>query len=205
MADPMKAAIMATAIGILYVGGPYGFAAAFLFYIFASAGWNRLGGWPEGWYRLRGIDYLQDYIIGPTGKVERPFIKIKDLQVHSPAKFSYQASGSPVSGDYVLGDNKCKIANPKGAPAYVHTFDDSRAIPIWDRDSPRMDPALVHAGYKNDVLERRHKLNQPPQRLKWGLLGFFVVLTFILSFAALYYTILYGVNVNCALHTRACI
>jgi hypothetical protein len=206
MADPIKIALMATSIGIVYViPGQAGIGAAFVFYLIANAVWTRLGGWPEGWYRITGTDYLQDYIIGPTGKVERPFIRMKDLETHSPAKFTHKAQGAQKEGDYFLGDNYCRIANPKNAPAYIHTFDDSRAIPVWNRDLPRMDAALVHAGYKNDVLERMHKLNVPQQRLKWGILGFFIVVTFVLSFAALYYTILYGVNVNCALHTKACI
>jgi hypothetical protein len=199
--DPIKAAIMIGALAILY---RFGTGPAIIFYFVFVTAWNRLGAWPEGWYRLMGIDYMQDYIIGPTGKVERPFIKLKDLETHSPAKFEHQAQGAQKKGDYFLGNNECKIANPKNAPAYIHVFNDARPIPVWKRDGPLMDPALVHAGYKNDVLERRHKLNQKPQTLKWGILGFFLILTFIISFASLYYTILYGVNVNCVLHTKAC-
>ena len=204
MTDPIKLSIMGAAIGILYVGGPNGFPAAIIFYFIANTAWNRLGGWPEGWYRIIGTDYLQDYIIGPTGKIERPYIKLKDLETHSPAKFTFTTQGAKKEGDFFLGDNNCKFSNPKNAPAYLHTFDDARPIPVWNRDTPRMDATLVHAGYKNDILERRHRLNQQPQRLKWGILGFIIILCLVFSFAAAYYSILYGLNANCALHTKAC-
>src|SRR5207249_11662348 len=95
-------------------------------------------------------------------------------------------------------------------------LDDSRAIPVFGREpdatkadgtlvpKAKVDPFLVHAAFKNDVHERRHTLNVKPGKLKWGIFGFLIALSVMLSFAAVYYTVLYGINMNCALHTKAC-
>src|SRR5437867_2069152 len=94
--------------------------------------------------------------------------------------------------------------------------DDVRPIPIFGREpdvvtasgvlvpKAKVDPMLVHAAYSNDALERRHKLNVKTGNLKWGLFGTILLLSFILSFAAVFYTYYFGINVNCALHTKAC-
>src|SRR6266571_892958 len=200
MADPIKLLILLTALGIYYefglAGSPQiGLGVAFLFYFFLNAIWNRMGGWPEAWYRVRGITYRQFYVILPNRQIG-PKDKTGEYFV-------------PTRGEEMFN-------NPHGAPAGLWNWDDVRPIPIFGREpdvvtasgvlvpKAKVDPMLVHAAYSNDALERRHKLNVKSGNLKWGLFGTILLLSFILSFAAVFYTYYFGVNVNCALHTKAC-
>ena len=54
------------------------------------------------------------------------------------------------------------------------------------------------------MFERRAHLNVKTSNLKWGIFGFLIALAVIFDFAIIFYTYYFGVNVNCALHTKAC-
>lgn len=163
--------------------------------------WSRAGGWPIAWYRIRGVNYLQAYIIGATTKVERPTIRFDRLEQHTPPSFKWQG------GDYVLGDNDHKFANPYGAPAYLYNFDDSRPLPIMktpidDKNNPlpKMDPLLVRAGYHNGNLEKLHGLTEKGHVARDSV----VVLLLVVGVMAAILSAWYSYNATCAVHSIAC-
>jgi len=222
MADPIKLLILLTALGIYYefglAGTPQmGLGVAFLFYFFLNAIWNRMGGWPEAWYRVRGITYRQFYVILPNRRIGRYLMKESQLKIGSAARGEIQIGAKDKTGEYFVPTRGEEMFNnPHGAPAGLWNWDDVRPIPIFGREpdvvtasgvlvpKAKVDPMLVHAAYSNDALERRHKLNVKTGNLKWGLFGTLLLFSFILSFAAVFYTYYFGINVNCALHTKAC-
>ena len=218
MSDPIKISFMLVAFGIIYIGNgtPASFGTALVFYFIVNAAWNAAGGWPEAWYRVRHIDYRQFYVIAPNRRILRPLVRESDLKVGGSARAEIQITkektaeyGVPTSADEMFN-------NPHGAPASLHNWDDYRPIPVFGREpnaltadgtsipKAKIDPMLIHAAYKNDVLERRHRLNIKTSNLKWGIFGFMIVIAVILSFAAVYYSIYYGLNNACALHSKAC-
>lgn len=174
------------------------------------------GGWPEAWYRVTGTSYRAFYIIMSNRRIQ-PFLKKdSELKVGSAARASIQITkektgdyGVPTEGDEIFD-------NPHGAPSSIHNWDDFRPIPIFGREpdaikadgsmvpKAKIDSFLIHKAYENDMLERRHKLTVKSSKVKWGIFGFLIALTLIFEFAVLYEVILYGVNMNCALHTKAC-
>jgi len=218
MADPMKILFIMTAFAIIYMfqGSQAGFGAAIVFYFFANGIWNRLGAWPEAWYRVRGITYRQFYIFLPNRRIGRYLKTESQLKIGSAARAQIEIAKDKTGEYFIPSQGDEMFANPHGAPASLHNWDDSRAIPVFGREpyateadgtlvpKAKVDPFLVHAAFKNDVHERRHTLNVKPGKLKWGIFGFLIALSVMLSFAAVYYTVLYGINMNCALHTKAC-
>ncbi|HEX9240517.1 MAG TPA: hypothetical protein VF910_07700 [Candidatus Bathyarchaeia archaeon] len=210
--------ILMTAVGIVYMfgGAGTGIGIAFVFYFFANGIWNKLGAWPEGWYRIRQIPYRQLYVFTPNRRIDRYLKRESELKIGSAARAELSITKDK-TGEYFIptrGDEM--FDNPNGAPASLYNWDDVRPIPVFGREpdalaadgklvpKAKIDPMLVHQAYKNDFLERRHKLNVHQSNLKWGLFGFLIAFTVILAFASLFYTYYFGVNVNCALHTKAC-
>jgi hypothetical protein len=178
--------------------------------------WNRAGGWPEAWWRVTNTAYRQFYVILPNRRIGRPLVKESDLKIGSAARAQIQITKEK-KGDYgVPTEGDEMFQNPHGAPASLHNWDDFRPIPVFGREpdankadgttipKAKIDPFLIHKAYENDLLERRHKLNQKTSNLKWGVFGFLIVVAVMLAFASVFYTYYFGVNVNCALHTKAC-
>lgn len=178
--------------------------------------WNRLGGWPEAWYRVTGTTYRQLYVFLPNRRIGRFLKKESELKVGSAARAELQITKEK-KGDFMIPtEGNEMFNNPAGAPASIYNWDDVRPIPIFGREpdankadgttvpKAKIDPFLIHKAYENDLLERRHKLNQKSSNVKWGIFGFLIALSVMLSFAAVFYTYYFGVNLNCALHTKAC-
>lgn len=143
-------------------------------------------------------------------------MKQSDLKIGSAARAEIQLTKT-VTGDYLIptqGDEM--FDNPNGAPSSLYNWDDARPIPVFGREpdalaadgrlvpKAKIPPMLVHRAYVNDFLERRHKLNIKQGNLKWGIFGFLIALAVIFDFAILFYSYYFGINVNCALHTKAC-
>lgn len=198
------------------LGTGLGFIVALPFYIFSNAIWNRLGGWPEAWYRVTGTSYRQLYVILPNRRIGRFLRKESELLIGSAARAEIQFTKEKKGEYFIPTRGEEMFNNPAGAPASLHNWDDTRPIPLFGREpdalsadgslipKAKIDPMLIHQAFKNDVLERRHKLNVKQSNLKWGIFGFLIAIGVIFDFAIVYYTIFYGVNVNCALHTKAC-
>ena len=116
---------------------------------------------------------------------------------NSTPRFSYEGA------DYFTGGPDETIY-AFGMPNWVYERGDSRPL-LLRHKGEIMSATKIHAAFYDDSIERFNALKQPaPGRLKWGLFGFAIVLILILSMASVTYTYLFGVNMNCALHTRAC-
>jgi hypothetical protein len=139
-----------------------------------------------------------------------------ELKVGSAARNEVQLTKEKIGEYFVPTRGDEMFDNPNGAPAAIYNWDDCRPIPVFGREpdalaadgklvpKAKIDPMLVHQAYKNDFLERRHRLNIRQGNLKWGIFGFLIAITVILAFTSVFYTYYFGINVNCALHTKAC-
>jgi hypothetical protein len=148
--------------------------------------------------------------------MDRYLRKDSELKIGSAARTEIEITKDKV-GEYFLPTREEEMFNnPHGAPASIHDWSDCRPLVLFGQEpdalgadgklikKAKADPFLVHNAYKNDFLERRHKLNIKQGNLKWGVFGFLIAVTVILAFASVFYTYYFGVNVNCALHTKAC-
>ena len=164
--------------------------------------WQRIGGWPEGYYILAGIDYFQAYIIQANMKVRRELIKMSKVRTHSAAIFSIGKGDNAV--DYVMPTRDVeKFANPHNAPAGIYNHDDPRAIPVKDREIQKVDPNLLHTVLNNDALE---KLNTPEaQRKALRQQTTILVLLGFIAFMASMISAYYAYNAACAAHSPVCI
>lgn len=158
--------------------------------------WNRAGGWPIAYYRLRGIDYFQAYVIQSNRKIARPTIKEKDIQHHSPAKFTWKG------GDYLIPTKDAeRFANPFNAPAALYEFDDSRPVPVFDRTAPKCDPLLIHAGFNNDLTVKFGRLGVKMKKADQAFLVILVMVAVMAAVLAAYYSY----NAACAVHSPVCV
>ena len=164
---------------------------------FAYRTWSRGGGWPEAYYRLRGWNYFQEYFITESGKIERPVFKFSDVKHHSPSMIRWKRTG----GDYQIGIDNARFANPHNAPAWLHRYDDSRPIPVNKVDGQKCDPSLISNGFDDHSFEELNKTGQ-----KGGLLqqnkSTVLFLLGIVGLIAI--DLWYNYNVNCALRTVIC-
>lgn len=219
MADPIKILFIFTAFGIIYAshGSSAGFGIALVFYFFANGLWNAGGAWPEAWYRVRRISYRQFYIIAPNRRIIRPLVKESDLKIGSAARAEIQITKEKTGEYFVPTRGNEMFNNPHGAPAGLYNWDDCRPNQVFGQEpdsfkadgtlvpKAKVDPMLVHAAYKNDILERRHRLNIRGTFATPRFLAILLSLTLMFSLAALFYSYYFGININCAEHTKACI
>lgn len=210
--------ILFTAVGIVYeFGTGLGFIIALPFYIFANAIWNRLGGWPEAWYRVTGTDYRQFYIFLPSRKIGRFLKKAAEIVGSAEGARVTIKVTKEIEADYGIPTRSDEMfPNPAGAPASLHNYDDYRPIAVFGREpdalksdgtlapKAKISPMLVHNAFLMEWLKNRAKLNVKQSNLRWGIFGFLIAVGVIFDFAILYYTVFYGVNMNCALRTKAC-
>jgi hypothetical protein len=137
---------------------------------------QRLGGYPEAWYRIRRIPYFVDYIRGPDKKYRR----------HSEPMAEMDTTGGIArwtlgKGQYHLPDSEASLSN-NGAPMWFHQWDDARAVPQYmdtivgadGRASlqfrPKIPPSLFAAGMKSKVAIDLHRDEKEPQKtegFKW--------------------------------------
>lgn len=113
----------------------------------------RLGGWPEGYYRIARIKYFVYFILDPDNTPIRFVSKMNNMKVKSPMHFNH--SGNTYYPDK---QNTCRS---KGRPAWYFQRDQSVAIPIvtGNRD-PLLNPITINKAYRIDVLGNLNKLKK---------------------------------------------
>ena len=121
-----------------------------------------------------------------------------------------------------------------GLPQFVYNYNDARPLPleqvqtvekeveveVKDADGTTttqrqkraiivagkpIDPLLIHAFATNKSIAEFNQFSDPNARkVRWGYMALVIGLIFVLAALNVYYSYLFGVNANCALHTKIC-
>ncbi len=154
---------------------------------------QRLGGWPEAWYRITRVDYFSAVFFQPDGTPDRRVMPSTEITTHSHPQFTV--------GKDTYTINEENAARINGRPAWYFNRDDYNAIPIrhWNK-GPKISPALVYAAWQNKSLQEMHGIGQKKSNLPFILVALFAFLIVILLVTAAYYSY----NSYCAVAPQNC-
>lgn len=158
---------------------------------------NRFGGMKIAYYRGRHIPFFSYAVKDASGERHLKSRKLKDVHNDiSPPGFEDGDDGlrfwpeADIS-DYI--DRYC------GGPFLEYRWDDSRPMPISKHDGTLMDPKQIIKPYKNRSATDLNRIGLKTPRLE-TLSRLLIILTLLAVCASLYYQILYGQNIACAVH-----
>lgn len=157
----------------------------------------RLGGWPEGYYRITKQRYFGFVIYDPDGTPIRRVKKMKDIIIKSPPHFE-----SFKKTFYVHSPNAERF---HGRPQWRYTADNSLPIPMFTgkieitledgtkiiRESnmqEKLDPRDIFKAYNTDIPSDLLKLGTPKKAKgpNWLMIGLVSILGLLGFFAGLY-------------------
>jgi len=152
-------------------------------------------------WRLRGVRWFMRVEKQPDGTAIRKAYPWKIITTHSLP--SYKVGGK----DWFVGGPK-ETLRIFGGPQWVYNYNDSRPLPLEHLDYAKtggpIDPAVIHSAFENKSIEAFNGLNKKPDKFRWGMFGFAIMLIVILGIISVWYSYYFGLNANCALHSRAC-
>lgn len=180
----------------------------FYLFLFVYIGFQRLGGYPEAWYRISRKPYFIDYIRGPDKRYRRHVDELAKIDT---------SSGLPLwqfgEGAYHMAESEASLSQ-NGAPMWFHAWNETRAIPQYmdtvvgpDGKArlefrPKVPPSVFKAGMKSKVARDLHRDEDEkpgPSGFKWytvTALG----LAIIIMIAVLYFEY----SNYCGIHAHAC-
>lgn len=156
-------------------------------------------------WRLLGIRWFMRTEIAADGNALRVPLKMKIVKTHSLPTYNYK-------GKIWFTGGPNQTARVYGAPNWVYVYNSADPLVLsygqykdgkWSAVEA-IDPALVHSAFENKSIEAFNGLNRKPDKFRWGMFGFAIFLIVILGIISVYYSYYYGINANCALHSRAC-
>lgn len=126
----------------------------------------RLGGWPEGYYRIMRIPRFIYFIIDTDGNPVRHCIKASKIIVQSPPKF-LDLNGK------VRYIDRPNLTRSKGAPS--HYYQPDNALPNTMLTGNRdliLDPRRIDRAYRTEIVTRLFKIGATKGRkISWGRIG----------------------------------
>jgi hypothetical protein len=147
-------------------------------------------------WRLRGVRWFMRVEKQPDGTAIRKAYNWKRITTHSLPKYPHNGK------DWFVGGPK-ETVRIFGGPQWVYNYNDSRPIPLEIAGDP-IDPTLIHSAFENKSIEAFNGLNKKPDKFRWGMFGFAIFLIIILAIINVWYGYYFGLNANCALHSKAC-
>ena len=166
---------------------------------------NKQGGPKIVMWRILGIKGFLRVERQPDGSAIRDVKKWKIIKTHSLP--SYNVRGK----DWFVGGPR-ETVRVFGMPQWVYNYNDSRPLSLeqghmegttWVPAEP-IDPTLIHTAFENKSIEAFNGLTKKPDKFRWGMFGFAIMLIVILGIISVWYSYYFGLNANCALHSRAC-
>ena len=130
---------------------------------------------------------------------------MKIVKSHSLPMYSYKGKAW-----FTGGPNQ--TARVYGAPNWVYVYNNAEPLFLtwgqykdgkWSSSEP-FDPTLIHSAFENKSIEAFNGLTRKPDKFRWGMFGFAIMLIVILGIISVWYSYYFGLNANCALHSRAC-
>ena len=154
------------------------------------------GGAKIVFWRLLGTRWFMRTEIAADGNALRVPLKMKLVKSHSIPMYTYKGKDRFTGGP----DQTARVY---GAPNWVYRYDDARPLPL-KQQGEIIDPTLIHSAFENKSIEAFNGLNKKPDKFRWGMFGFAIMLIVILGIISVWYSYYFGLNANCALHSRAC-
>lgn len=147
-------------------------------------------------WRIRGKRGFLLTMIEPDKKVFRKPLPMSIVHNSTP-RFTFDG------GEYFTGGPDETIY-AFGMPNWVYDRRDARPRKLTGNDNELMSASKIHSAFVDDSIERFNKLKQPASKINLKLIMYLLLFILILSLASVGYSYFYGLNANCALHTRAC-
>lgn len=188
---------MEDALTLLIVG----FLVLEIITIIPFAIFMRLGGHPEGTYRILRIPHFAFVIYTPDGEPIRRVRKMSEVKVKSPPHFDFNGRTF-----YLSKENAERV---KSAPQWRYTPDNSLPIPLFTNkvtvklengtilerslgEHEKLDPRAVFKAYNTDIPTQLLKLGdvKPEKRsLKPILIGAVALIAILALLAGLYLSV----------------
>jgi len=163
--------------------------------VFVMTTINKQGGVKIVSWRIRGKRGFLITMIEPDKKVLRKPLPMKIVHNSTP-RFTFDG------GEYFTGGPE-ETAYAFGMPNWVYMRGDSRPLKL-QHTGELMSASKIHAAFNDDAIERFNGLKQKKSAFNAKTLTYLMIFILIISAASAMYSYYYGLNVNCALHTRAC-
>ena len=158
---------------------------------------NKQGGIKIVSWRIRGQRGFLLTMIEPDKKVFRKPLPMSIVHNSTP-RFTYDG------GEYFTGGPDETIY-AFGMPNWVYDRRDARPRKlVGDPNAELMSASKIHAAFDDDSIERFNGLKQKTSKVNLKLIMYLLLFIMILTIASVGYSYFYGLNANCALHTRAC-
>jgi len=186
-----------------------GTALTGVFYLFFISFiiFQRLGGYPEAWFRIRRVPYLVDYIRGPDKKYRRHIEEMAKIDTSSGLAMWHFGNG-----DYHLPESEASL-NANGAPMWFHAWDEGRAIPQYmdtvvgpDGKAtlvfrPKVPPSILQAALKSKVAHDIHREEEAPkvEGFKWATITLLII-TIVIMIGVLYFEY----SNHCGISPKSC-
>ena len=171
------------------------FYALILLLVISMSTISKQGGVRIVSWRIRGKRGFLITMIEPDKKVLRKPLPMKIVHNSTP-RFSYDGA------EYFTGGPD-ETAYAFGMPNWVYERGDSRPLKL-QHTGEMMNATKIHSAFTDDAIERFNGLKQKKSVFQSKLMMYLIIFVLILSAASAMYSYYYGLNVNCALHTRAC-
>ena len=114
---------------------------------------GRLGGWPEGFWRLLRIKYFVFWIIDADNTLNRHVMIWKNLKTHSPTYFDFH--------DKRFYIDKSNTLRSKGRPAWAYLPDNAFPVPILTKDRDKiLDPEKIQKAFRTHVVKEMFRLRE---------------------------------------------
>ena len=95
-----------------------------------------------------------------------------------------------------------QIIKEKQADGTTKETTQRRIVPVVVAGAP-IDPLLIDSAFETKIIEDFNDLGKPPpSKLKWGMMGFAILLIIILGIISIYYSYYFGINTACAVHAH---
>lgn len=157
--------------------------------------WYKLGGWPEIWYRARGIPYFMHGIIEPDGTPSHQILKVEIIKGENPPMYKDRGKSWAIDNENALRYH--------GRPYYINNFDDFLPIPMlhWERGPIKIDPKEINDAWDRSALRDMHGigLKRPVPPILIFILAI-AVIGILASAVAAYYSY----NAFCGINPHAC-
>lgn len=156
--------------------------------------WQRLGGWPEAYYRIARIDHFHPHVFGPDQEERRGTLKMTEIdKAKTPSSFNYDGGVRLIRDD--------RMARDTGRPAWYYNHNEMEPIDLFKwKKGPNWEPSLVTAAYENDAIERVHRLGRGRGLPGW----FWVLLVVLVVFIVVIMSAYYNYNTYCAVKPESC-
>lgn len=139
----------------------------------------RLGGWPEGAWRIFRLKYFVFFIYDADGTAIRHISLWKNIKTHSPSYFDDHGHR------YFI--DKLNTERSKGRPAWRYTVNNSFPIPVFTMNRQSVDSEAIRTAFNSKQLQdyMRFREGKRESNTNWSriaLYGFVVIITiFILA------------------------